>query len=380
MFKSLTDQIYHYDPTNEYMIRAWMMTLSVCIVAFYWLYSHKSFTRIGILVPVFMIFITFSSHRYKDKITKMFVFFLVFSFFAFSMSIFQNHKLIIVFIIFLIIYFVYSSNKLFFIASSAWVLGFLTFLSKGWHEGTNRIFELSFCLIVNLALLIIFEYFTTKLIIRNTLKHTIELVNDLFYIYTTKAKKRTIANSIKNKYLYTKEVAYRGDIEVESILKNSKYKFYHRTYLSFNRLDALIFSSTYLFPGNRRYTKAISMLYICYRRLSRDIEFLAKYHEVYGLIEKNFPETFDIVKNISDRLQFLRLILIENNFAKKSLKNNNLTEEWLTKYKFLIEYKSKTITKEEHEIYFSIKCILSDLNTLKLKYSNHKVLKILKIK
>ncbi|MCP4179418.1 MAG: hypothetical protein GY756_16790 [bacterium] len=362
------------------MVKAWIMTLSVCLPTLYWLYSHKSFSIIATIVPEFMILVTFSAPKYKDKLLKMFIFYLIFSSFAFSMSILQNHKLMIVFIIFITIYAVYSSNKLFFIAGSAWVLGFQIFLPEGWYEGANRILELSFCLIVNIVLLIIFEYFTTKLIIRNTLKHTIDLVNDLFCIYTTKTTKKLLVNNIKNKYIYTKEIAYRGDIEVENIFKNNKYKFYHRTYLSFIRLDTLIFNSTYFLAGNRRYAKAVSMLYICYRRLSRDMEFLAKYIEVYDLIEKNFPETYDIIKNISDRLQYLRSILIENNFAKESFKNNKLTEEWLIKYARLTKSKSKKLSKEEHEIYFSIKCILSDLDTLKLKYSNKKVLKILKLR
>ena len=379
MLKQISNYFYYYDPTCEYLVKAWMMTLAVTASTLFLCFTHKPLTIIATIVPVFMVFITFSSPKYIDKIKKLFVYYLIYSFFAFFISIFHNHRVMIILIIFFTIYVIYSSNKIYYLASSAWVLGFLTYLPNGWYEGVNRVFEMSCCLVFSIVTIIIFEYFITRRIVYNTLKHAIELVNDIFNIHVSNEPENKIICNIKNKYLYKKDIAYRGELEVECILKNKKDMFYHRAYLAFSRLDIFIYTTTYIFYKNRRYVKAITKLYFFYRRLSREIEFLAKYKELNDLIKINFPETLEVVEKINEQLFCLYTAYLGNDYITHTrIMHDNLYKKWLDKYKHLTENNLNNINKEEIKIYFSIKNILYDMDNLISIFNNKLLFNILK--
>lgn len=379
MLKKISDLFYFYDPTRENTYRAFFLTASMCLGALFWIYTHRPCSSIIVLVPQFLLMVSYSSEKNKVKIIRLIVYSLIFAFAAFAMSVLQEHKFMIIAVLFIITYIIYSSESLFYLTASVFILGVFTSLPGGWYEGVNRIFEMGISFIICFILLLIYEIFALRNIMYSTLKYTTGLVNDLFSIYIAEGDKKRYSEEIKNKYLLTEENIARMDIDIERIFSSSKDQFYHRVFLIFTKLDSLIYNQDFLLGKNKLYAKTISEIYLCYRRISRDLEFLEGYSDMLGNIKINLPETIDVVKNIRERLDSLHKGVIDNDFTRKSLKNEELITEWVKKLNELVNSeKDKKIPKRELKVYFGIKNILYDLDKLRRKYQDIRFNKFLR--
>ncbi|MCF7791103.1 MAG: hypothetical protein K9L78_05415 [Victivallales bacterium] len=382
IFRKITDLFYYYDPSLEYLIKAFMITLGCSLGVLFMLYTHKPCSIIMIIVPPYFLMLNFSIKKNKDRLFYSMLFFLLVSFSGFFISYFILYKWIIVVYIFITCYLIFSIPKLSPLASFAIILSVSIMLPAGYKAGIDRIYETVISFIISFTVLFIYEYIAVKFIIRLSLKRVSELISDLFNIYTHEQNNnyRSIKKRLHNKYFFEKKIIFESDkIHTENLFLKHIDMFHYKTSNALFKLDILINENEYFLSRTNKYAKIVSRIFILFRKLSRDIRFLEFYSDEYRNINKKLPETFAVINNLKKRLYTMQEAITTDKLEMNSVKDETLIREWLNKIEQTAVSKKNIFSSKELKIYFGIYCMLTDMDSLKDKLSKNNFLKVMKI-
>ena len=167
------------------------------------LYTHKPCTFIIIWGIPYTALIISDSDRKSDKITNALIVWCSLSLGAFLFSTIKDHKVFIIIFLFILIYLIYSRPKMKILINILFFFPIFLLLPIGWHNGINRIYEVTLTVILGFMLSLVFEWLFMKYIMRKSLRYTNDVFNDMLLLYMDLNNNEFTIRKLSIKYLLT---------------------------------------------------------------------------------------------------------------------------------------------------------------------------------
>lgn len=356
-----------YDPSRECLICALKATIPALIATAIYLYFRRPLSSLFFYTASYCLVLTFFYPTYKGKITVLVMTIALTMVGIFTVNVLNKHIYTMLLVLFPILMITFGSMK--YKYTAAVVPTFIAIslaLPSGWYEGVNRCIELMISLGICLCCLVLYEYIFVKHRARANLIYVSELINDLFFLYTS-ADKLSASKEIRYKHLFKKQSLYRTEIIPKKIFNNDSDRFMYKVNLALIKALPVVFDENYIFSKNKFYIYGLRDLLTLYRRMFRNITFMTAFEYNEQTLCTHVPLTDKLIENLRDRLNNQNRAIYLKKAPTLSARNQELIDEWMTNLNSFLSNTPLDANKSEMEFLLGLKYIVYDIDALRSK-------------
>ena len=356
-----------YDPARESIIYALKATIPALIATAIYLYFRRPFSSIFFYVASYCIVLTFFYPTYKGKVTVLLITISLSTVGIVTVCILDKHIYTLLFVLLPILMIAFGSMKYKWIASLVpTFIAIALALPTGWYEATNRCIEMAVSFFICLFCLVLYELIFVKYRLRSNLAYISELINDLFFIYTS-ADKISASRQIRYKHLFVKNSLYRTDIIPTKIFKNNSDRFIYKINLALIRTLPIVFEENYIFAQNKFYVYGMREVFILHRSMYRNISLMTSFDFDMEKLCAHVPLTDKLIENIRARLNSQNSSIRFRHPTNMSVRDPKLIEEWIRNINHFHSNLPPDIEKDEMEYLLGLKYVLYDIDAIRTK-------------
>lgn len=356
-----------YDPARESFICALKATIPGLIALAVLLYFRRPFTMLVLLMPPMCIGLTFFYPTYKGKISIIVVTIALTMAGVLTVSLLVKHIYTMLLVLFPLLMIMFGSMKYRYAASVApTFVAVALALPPGGYEGENRCIELAVALIICVCCLLLYELMFVKYRARSNLIYVSELINNLFFLYTSEDK-IPASKKIRYKHLFKRHSLYRTDIIPTKIFKNDSDRYIYKVNMALTRALPIMFDENYVFAGSKLYIYGLRDIFTLYRRMFRNITYLTSFDYNLKTLCAHVPLTDKLIDNIRERLKSQNKAIALRQMPSLSIRDPDLYERWAANLNSFLNNAPPNSDKSEMEYLLGLKYIVYDIDALRSK-------------